>query len=112
NLDGSFEYTEENKALLSFLENQDNKNENYAFINSHGTGGMLYVYPVSDNDLSLAHTQGVTRDFKFYINSQIANEYTKKISEVYEEETGKSNSGYKIVGFPNHISGVGDVLRK
>lgn len=112
NLDGRFEYTEENKALLSFLENQDNKNENYAFINCHGTGGMLYVYPVSDNDLSLAHTQGVTRDFKFYINGQIANEYTKKISEVYEEETGKSNSGYKIVGFPNHISGVGDVLRK
>ena len=111
-MDGEFQYAEENQALLSFLAKQDNNNENYAFINCHGTGGVLYVYPVVDDDLEEAHTNGVTRDFKFYINGRLANDYIKKTDEIYEKITKKPSSGYKTVGFPSRITGVGDVLRK
>lgn len=76
NMEGDFEYTEENKALLSFLEKQER--ENYAFINCHGTGGVLYLYPVADNDMEKAHEEGVTRNFNFFVNGRIATEYTKK----------------------------------
>lgn len=108
-LDEPFEYAEENQALLDYLEKtQDN---NYVFMNCHGTGGLFYLYPVADDDMEKAHNEGTERRFQFYINNRLATEYTKKTGEVYEERTGK-NDPYKSIGHPDRITGVGDVLRK
>ena len=108
-LDEPFEYAEENIALLEYLEkNQDN---NYVFMNCHGTGGLFYIYPIAEDDMEKAHNEGTERRFQFYINSRLATEYTKKTGEVYEEHTGK-NEPYKGMGHPDRITGVGDVLRK
>ena len=109
---GEFKYAPENEALLSFLAEQDENNQNYAFVNCHGTGGILYIYPVAEDDTLKAHTVGTTRDFKFFINSQLGQAYTERTNEVYQEQTGKENQGYKTVGFPDRITGVGDYLRK
>lgn len=40
-------------------------NQNYAFVNCHGTGGLFYLYPVADDDLEQAHDTGVERNFAF-----------------------------------------------
>ena len=110
-LEEPFEYAPENKALLDFLAQQDKKNENYAFFNIHGTGGLFYLYPVFEDDLEQAHKEGVTRDFTFLINNRLATEYTRAIGREYEEKTG-TNSPYKTMGYPDRVTGVGDLLRK
>lgn len=110
-LEQPFEYAPENKALLNFLAEQDSKNKNYAFFNIHGTGGLLYLYPVADDDLEQAHSEGVTRNFNFFINNRLATEYTKATGQEYEEKTGINNP-YKTMGYPDRITGVGDLLRK
>lgn len=110
-LDEPFEYAPENKALLDFLEKQDKKKENYAFFNVHGTGGLLYLYPVFEDDTKKAHRDGTTRDFTFFINNRLATEYTKSIGKTYEEKTGKFDP-YKTMNYPDRITGVGDLLRK
>lgn len=110
-LDDPFEYAPENQALFDFLEKQDKKEENYAFFNIHGTGGLVYLYPIAEDDLSTAHTNGVTRDFTFLINNRLATEYTRETGREYEAQTGTFNP-YKTMGYPTKISGVGDLLRK
>lgn len=110
-LDKPFEYAPENQALLNFLAEQDNKNENYAFFNIHGTGGLLYLYPVADDDLEQAHNEGVSRNFTFFINNRLATEYTKATGQEYKDKTGTDNP-YKTIGYPDRITGVGDLLRK
>ncbi len=110
-LDEPFEYTPENKALLDFLEQQDKKNENYAFFNIHGTGGLIYLYPVAEDDMEKAHTEVVTRNFSFLINNRLATEYARETGTEYQEKTGTYNP-YKTMGYPDKISGVGDLLRK
>lgn len=109
NIDEPFKYSEENIALLDFLASQED--HNYAFINCHGTGGLFYLYPVTENDMIQAHEDGVERKFQFYINNRLATEYTKETGKVYEEFTG-TNAPYKTQGYPEKITGVGDVLRK
>lgn len=106
-----FEYTNENKALLEFIARQDAKEEHYAFVNCHGTGGIFYLYPVAEDDLDKAHSEGVTRDFTFFINNRIASEYTKETGRVYEALNGKKEP-YGMVGHPDRITGIGDLLRK
>ena len=108
-LDEPFEYAEENQALLDYLEKT--QDDNYVFMNCHGTGGLFYLYPVADDDMEKAHNEGTERRFQFYINNRLATEYTKKTGEVYEERTGK-NDPYKSIGHPDRITGMGDVLRK
>lgn len=109
NMNEPFQYAEENIALLNFLASQEE--QNYAFINCHGTGGLFFLYPVAENDLEQAHEEGVERRFQFYINNRLATEYTKQTGKVYEEHTG-TNAPYKTQGYPDKITGVGDVLRK
>lgn len=109
--ESKFEYAPENKALFEFLARQNEKEENFAFINCHGTGGMFYLYPIFEDDMEKAHTEGVTRNFSFYINNRIATEYTKAIGQVYEDKTG-TNSPYRTMGHPEKVTGVGDLLRK
>lgn len=106
-----FKYAPENLALFEFLRRQESSEQNFAFINCHGTGGMIFTYPVFEDDTKKAHEDGVTRDFAFYINNRIATEYTKETGRVYEESTGK-NEPYKVVGYPDRVTGVGDLLRK
>lgn len=111
NYHSNFEYAPENKALLEFLARQNEKDENFAFINCHGTGGVFYLYPVFEDDMEKAKKEGTTRDFTFFINNRIATEYTKETGRVYEEVTG-TNSPYKTMGHPERVTGVGDLLRK
>lgn len=106
-----FEYAPENIALFNFLEKQKDNQSNFAFINCHGTGGLLYLYPVEEIDMDKVKKEGATRDFKFYINNRISTEYTNSIGKVYEEKTGKF-APYKTMGYPQKITGVGDMLRK
>ncbi len=103
-----FEYSLENVAIMKYIEKQYSLCENFAFFNCHGTGGMLYTYPYSDDE-ELSKENG--RDFNFYINSRIATDYTKQIGNIYEKFTGK-NDQYKVMGYPHEITGFGDVLRK
>ena len=110
-MDGSFEYEPENIALLKYLENLEEKNQNYAFFNCHGTGGLLYVYPVWQNDMKEAHEVGVDRDFSFYINGSLAGSYESATGNYYEKVTG-INDPYKTMSYPNKITGVGDYLRQ
>ena len=110
-LNGEFVSEPENEALYEFLARQDESSENYAFINCHGTGGVIYLYPVADDDLKQAHDTGVERNFSFYINNRIATEYVKETGRAYEEVKGV-NDPYKHMGYPDKITGVGDVLRK
>lgn len=105
-LNKPFIYTQENEALLRFLNEQEKKKENYAFFNCHGTGGLLYIYPVYDE---MDTTK--PRDFSFYINNRIATDYTQKTGDVYFENTSKFDP-YKTAGYPEKITGIGDVLRK
>lgn len=101
-----FIYSNENEALFNFLNQQEERKENFAFFNCHGTGGLLYIYPVCiENDKT------TPRDFSFYINNRIATDYTNKTGEVYFENTSKFDP-YKTAGYPEQITGVGDVLRK
>ncbi|MCI9110495.1 MAG: hypothetical protein HFH47_01635 [Bacilli bacterium] len=111
NMDGEFEYAPENKALFKFLEMQDDKDMNFAFVNCHGTGGLFYLYPVSEDDMEKAKTEGVKRDFNFYINNRIASDYVSKVGEIYQKETGKYDP-YRTMGHPSQVTGVGDLLRK
>lgn len=101
----------ENKALYEFMEKQDKLNQNYAFFNCHGTGGVLYLYPVADDDLQMAHETGVERNFNFYINNRIATEYVKETGRTYEDLKGVYDP-YKHMGHPDRITGVGDIMRK
>lgn len=110
-LNGEFVCEPENQALYNFLAKQDEMNQNYAFVNCHGTGGLFYLYPVADDDLEQAHDTGVERNFTFYINNRIATEYVKETGRTYEDLKGTYDP-YKQVGYPNRITGVGDVLRK
>ncbi len=106
-----FEYTTENQALIDFLARQKEKDENFALINCHGTGGALYLYPVYDEDIETVKQNGTTRDFSFFINNRIATEYTKEIGRIYEQETG-TYLPYETMEHPDRITGVGDLLRK
>lgn len=111
NMSGEFEYARENIALFRFLKSQDNLDMNYAFVNCHGTGGLFYLYPVAEDDMEKAKTEGVKRSFNFYINNRIASDYVRKIGEVYEQNTGK-NDPYRMSGYQEVVTGVGDLLRK
>lgn len=105
----SFEYAPENVALFNFLKKREEEHlDDYAFFNVHGTGGVIYIYPVYDVE---KEDKNAPRDFSFYINNRLSTEYTKATGEVYESVTGK-NDPYKTVGHPNRITGVGDLLRK
>lgn len=108
-LDETFQYAEENQAMLDYLEKT--QDDNYVFMNCHGTGGLFYLYPVADDDIERAHTEGTERRFQFYVNNRLATEYIKMTGTVYEEHTGK-NEPYRTIGHPDRITGVGDVLRK
>ena len=110
-LNGEFVREPENEALYEFLARQDESSDNYAFINCHGTGGVIYLYPVAADDLKQAHDTGVERNFSFYINNRIATEYVKETGRAYEEVKGV-NDPYKHMGYPDKITGVGDILRK
>lgn len=95
-----FEYTSENKALLAYLD----KNPNYLFMNCHGTGGIIFTYPFEDE-------HKVIRDFSFYINNRIASDYSYATGKAYKEYNGE-NVSYSLVGYPESITGLGDVMRK
>ncbi len=110
-MDGKFEYEPENVALFNYLESLEEKNQNYAFFNCHGTGGMIYVYPLWENDMVQAHKTGVDRDFSFYINGSLAGAYESATGNYYESVTGTYNP-YKTMSYPGRITGLGDVLRK
>ena len=101
-----FCYSSENEAIFKYLNNQDENRENFAFFNCHGTGGLLYIYPVY-NEINKSEP----RDFSFYINNRLATEYTNETGNAYLEKTGKFDP-YKTAGHPSQITGVGDVLRK
>lgn len=118
-MDAGFTFAEENKALLSFLFKQDEFGLNFASINCHGTGGLLFLYPHYDEkkDTEIIENGGyVERDFSFLINNILATEYTKATGEVYKEKTNSddtvSNLAYKTTGYPTVPTGVGDLLRK
>jgi len=100
-----FRYTNENEALLKFLEEQ--KKDCYAFMNCHSTGGALYLYPCSTND---SPSETITRDFKFYINTRLATEYLKEVSQIHHRYTGFQEQ-YKSMGHPDIVTGLGEVLR-
>lgn len=104
-----FRYEPENIAIFDFLANQDALQQNYAFINCHGTGGLLYIYPYSSQEELADKSQ--SRNFAFYINNRLATEYTRETGKVYEERKGTYDP-YKIVNHPERMTGVGDVLRK
>ena len=104
-MNGTFQYTEENIALLKFLEAQED--DNFCFINCHSCGGMLFLYPVIDEELN----KPTDRNFLFYINNRLGTEYTKATGDVYKNFTGM-HKAYKMQGFPDQITGVGDVLRR
>lgn len=104
-----FKYEPENEAIFNFLAKQDALHQNFAFINCHGTGGLLYIYPC--NTQSELEDKSKPRDFTFYINNRLATEYIRETGRVYEEYKG-TNDPYKIVDHPQKITGVGDVLRK
>lgn len=106
-----FKFESENLALLNYLDKLDRSGGNMAFFNCHGTGGLLYTYPVFENDYIKAHNEGVTRDFSFFINSRIATEYTNETGKVYMKQTEKFEP-YKTAGYPEKITGVGDLLRQ
>lgn len=108
-LDEPFQYAEENQAMLDYLEKT--QDDNYVFMNCHGTGGLFYLYPIAEDDMEKAHTEGTERRLQFYINNRLATEYTKATGDVYEEHTGK-NDPYKSMDHPDRITGVGDVLRQ
>lgn len=101
-----FEYSSENQAIFNYIESQNEREENFAFFNCHGTGGLLYIYPVFDKEKETG-----VRDFSFYINNRISTEYTNATGATYEEKTGKFDP-YKTSGYPEEITGVGDILRK
>ena len=101
-----FCYSSENEAIFKYLNNQDENRENFAFFNCHGTGGLLYIYPVYNGI-----NKSEPRDFSFYINNRLATEYTNETGNAYLEKTGKFDP-YKTAGHPSQITGVGDVLRK
>lgn len=109
-LEKPFIYAKENLALLNFLNQQQEKHLNYASINCHGTGGLLYFYPVTDKD------DNNTRNFSFLINNILATAYTKTTGLVYQNKTKSSdainNLAYKTMPHPSRITGFGDVLRK
>lgn len=104
-----FRFEPENTALLNYLHKLESKGENIAFFNCHGTGGLLYTYPIFIYDYNTKENE--IRDFTFYINNRIATEYTKAIGEIYQKETGKYDT-YKMMGHPERITGVGDLLRQ
>ncbi len=91
-----FKYATENMVLMQFLE--EHKDRLYAFVNCHGTGGLLYYYPYFEETKQ--------RDFSFYINNRLATEYLKEVQVSYGKE-----KGYQGMGHPSKISGVGDFLR-
>ena len=97
-----FQYCSENEAILKYVQSQEQEHQYAALFNCHGTGGMLYTYPVDDDSK--------VKNFNFYINNRIATEYSRKTGNVYEELTG-TNNAYKVMGHPDKVTGFGDVLR-
>lgn len=94
-----FEYAPENAALLDYLE----KNPNYLFMNCHGTGGVIFVYPFGDEHKFIS-------DYTYFINNRIASAYCDATARAYREK-GEDKS-YSIVGHPESITGLGDVMRR
>ena len=102
-----FEYAPENKAILNYIDKIDN---NRLFINVHGTGGELYVYPVWNSEDRVYNEYGEIRDFKFYINNRLGSEYIKEIGRTYGEKG--IDYSYTMCDYPDRITGLGDYLRK
>lgn len=96
-----FAYACENTAILNFLSQHEE--EIYAFMNCHGTGGMLFFNPYYDKDSQRKH------DFSFYINNRIATEYLKAIQKSYQKNG--IQDFYKGMGYPTCVTGLGDVMR-
>ena len=101
-MEEDFRYCPENEAILKYVRSQEQEHQYAALFNCHGTGGMLYTYPVDDDSK--------VKNFNFYINNRIATEYSRKTGNVYEELTG-TNNAYKVMGHPDKVTGFGDVLR-
>ena len=101
-MEEDFRYCPENEAILKYVQSQEQEHQYAALFNCHGTGGMLYTYPVDDDSK--------VKNFNFYINNRIATEYSRKTGNVYEELTG-TNNAYKVMGHPDKVTGFGDVLR-
>lgn len=108
NMNEKFKYEAENIAILNYLYELEHSGDNMAFFNCHGTGGLLYIYPVFDNEVD---NKIIPRDFSFFINNRLATEYVKTIGEVYKQETNIFDP-YKTMGHPEKITGVGDLLRQ
>lgn len=105
-----FAYSPENSALINYIVSRDNNN--YAFINCHGTGGVLYIYPVWNKELDTSIDNGVeVRNFSFYINNRLGTEYIKETGRTYLNEFGK-NDQYRTMGHPSRVTGFGDYMRK
>lgn len=111
NLSDPFKQEQENEIILDFIKELDVKGQIYGFFNIHSTGGLLYIYPVFENDADMAHKEGVERDFTFYINNRLGTEYTSSIGKYYEQETG-TYSPYTLTSHPDRITGLGDYFRK
>lgn len=96
----TFSYAIENRAVLDFLKKHHERI--YAFVNCHSTGGMLFFNPYYEKD-------NTECDFSFYINNRLATEYLKEIRRSFLRN-GVDDS-YQAMGYPNRVSGFGDVLR-
>lgn len=116
-----FAFENENQALFTFLEKQAKKGINFASINCHGTGGLFFTYPVYDYDREKVMQEGETRNFAFTLNNMLATEYTWATGEYYkrhltDDQADKAKPAkeisYRMMGHPDRITGVGDMLRK
>ncbi len=89
-----FTYEKENLALLNFFDSL--KNNYYLSFNCHGTGGLLYTYPIYNKEFD---------------NEPIALKYVNKINEIYKNILNEDIT-YNIMPKGKLITGMGDVLRE
>lgn len=93
-----FDFAIENKIILKFLEN----NKNYMFLNCHGTGGGLYVFPIKT-------TNSTVKESIMIVNKKISDEYFKGTDDAYKKFNG--TEGYKLLDNGTKVTSFDEVLR-